>query len=719
MAGFENYSYLPGHIAEFKDGNLNLPNDPVPAGTESVLLLGTATDGPVLQPVAVTPETAPKIFGKMANENGVPNGTTLLSKFEEVWAAGCRDVRLMRVTGKTASLEIGATSYMQANEKVNQEILGNSKGNAEQLFILPNGGIDKASVVVYSAGNQLPTTTYAVEGGTASDLSVETDPEVKGNILLNADVTNQEAEISISYLYDYIDADGIHQIGEVTQSVFDSNAERMIAKGEDQVFDLEFKAKAGLRLYADGSEVVNNGIYNVDISNPEQPKLVIHSNAKIKIGALLEVSYAHDLIEKITPSIVLNAIYGGEVYNETKVEVVTNNGIVIVRIEKPAVKKAQIAEPALEFKSSDYPTFQLLVNAINSHSLNNVVRATTSYDNQASSTIEEKVGTFLTGGSSEVNLSKEELFVRLGGERDGEGYIVQQGAYQLLENYSVDYVIPLGVYADDQLVGRYDNFAYQLAMACAVMSHYNKVTNGLISTSSPANTDLRAVEDHVKKLEALGNSYFMRDRVGNEIKDADGNRIDLGQFLTVVAGPDLVVSNTRIGLLATNSPATLTGFISTLPIQSAPTNKQLPSALSLRYEFSTSQLNRLAAQRFVTYKMKPTGAVAVTDAMTAAHEGSDYSRLSTVRVVKSAMDQIREVCEPFIGEPNDTANRNAMSSVINKRLDAMVEAKALSGFEFMVIATPQMELMGEAQIQLTLQAPRELRKITTVVSLAV
>src|SRR5699024_8701459 len=132
---------------------------------------------------------------------------------------------------------------------------------------------------------------------------------------------------------------------------------------------------------------------------------------------------------------------------------------------------------------------------------------------------------------------------------------------------------------------------------------------------------------------------------------------------------------------------------------------------------SSSQLNRLTNARYVTYRLKPNGQVGIVDSMTAAHPGSDYTRLSTARIVKEAVNQVREVADPFIGEPNDTANRNALSSALDKRLGKMVEAGALLGYEFQVISTLAMELIGEASIELSLRAPNELRKLTTIVSL--
>lgn len=720
MAGFQNYSYLPGHIAQFKNGNLNLPNDPNPSTTESILILGTATDGPTHQPVRVTPDNVRKLFGKEIHPNGVPNGATLVAKFDELWQGGNRDVRLMRISGQRSSLTLEGASYNEVEALPYNEVVGTTVGNDEAIFTLPHGGIDLSSVVVYADGTEISGTSYVVDPGTAQD-DFNMVAMVEGTLTIAANAVQMEAEIAISYVYESTDSTGTTNPYVVENQTTDAYGVIMkCTMAVPQSLPLTKVPNTGLQLYVNGELIVDDPAaplyYEVDASVPE---VRILSNSKFDIGQEIEVAYAYDEVTTITPTIVLNSIFAGEVYNELKTKVEVNNGIVTLTIQKPEAKKAQIAEQPIVLTSKDYPSFQLFVQAINAHPENNVVEATTKFNDVATNVLLAKPLTSFTGGNSEINLSKEELYKRLGGERDTQGYIVKQGAYQLLENYNVDYVLPLGVYADDKLIGKYDDFAYQLALACAVMSHFNSVTIGLMATSSPSDFDLKSIEDHVRKLEGIKNEYYMLDRFGNKILDSEGQAIDLGQFLEIVAGPDILVNNTRLGVIATGDPALYAGFVSTLPVQSAPTNKDLPGALGLRYEYSTSQLNRLARKRFVTYRMKSNGRVGITDAMTSAAAGSDYTRLMTVRIVKAAVNTIRRVSEPFIGEPNDIGNRNALTSAIAKEMEKMKEAKALLGYDFQVIATPQMELMGEAQIELKLQAPNELRKLTTVVSLTV
>lgn len=718
MAGFDQYQAIPGHNAQFKDGNLNLKNDPNPPSTESILFLGTATDGPLNQPVSVNPDTVNLIFGKVSTDNGVPNGATLIPAFEEAWQAGNRDIRLMRVSGETSFSSLAGTTYSIAKEEVTDEIIGTGLGNEADLIELPHGGIDVSSLVVQANGVILPNTAYSATAGVA--LSEDPDnlvTEEKAELTLNANVTDMEAEILVSYTYTYTDEEGTVQSVSVSENNTDANGDPIIAHGKDVEYTLKNVAKSGARLYVRGSELTNPT--DAPIFTIVGNVITIKPTKKIKLGDKLELSYAYTDTVVVEPEIKLESVYGGSLYNDIKREVKTVDGVTTITITKPESKRSIMSELPLVFTSSDFPTYQLLVNAINTHPNNNVVKASTETPDLLVTTLQDSAETSFTGGKDELNLSNEEMYKRLGGEVDDEGYVTRQGAYTLLENYLVDFVYPLGVHADDKLVGKYDNFAYQLALACAVMSHYNNVTIGLINTTTPSDTSLAGIENHVRKLEALENLYYMRDTTGEIITDGEGNRFDLGQFIEVIAGPDFVVPNTRLGQIVADSSAAYVGMVSDLPVQSAPTNKALPSVAGLRFQYSANQLNRLTQNRFTTFRYKTDGRVGVVDAMTAAHVGSDYTRLSTARIVKEAVNAVREVADPFIGEPNDAANRNALTSAVDKRLSKMIEAKALLGFQFRLVVTQQMELIGEGQIELSLQAPNELRRLTTIVSLSV
>lgn len=703
------YPNLPGILTEFKDGGLVLRNDPNPPATESILILGTAVDGPTMEPVAIDAESVELLFGKALNANGTSNGSTLVKAFEEAYQAGNRDIRLMRVTGTKAKALIKAASTTFNNDKAHDEVLGLAQGNVEVTFQLNQEVIDLDSVAVAASGVDLVASQFEVTQGSAG---------TKATVKVLADQVNAGAEIFITYSY------GTDTITTVTENGFTNDEgvlENYVALGADKVFTLAHTPKSGsLTIYANGAPLAKEA-FNVS------GLTVTLKAGYARLGTSIDASYL--FVETVTesPEVTLEAVYGGYLYNEGLVEVkniTDSTGVVIgkeVVITKPTSKKAQITEQPMTFSSLDFPNLGVLIQAINTYPQNNVVRLSTArrFEEISTTALQVQAPTAFTGGEDGVQVTKQQMFEALGGKRDVNGLLVEPGAYQLLENYSVDNIAVYGVYADDELAGRYDNFAYQLALACAVISHRGTATHGIIATSSPEETGLKAVAEHYDHLMAQDLAFFMKDTAGNNILDSDGNAIDLGRYISIVAGPDVVLNSGRFGVYANNTPTVYGGLVSSLAVQSAPTNKTVPGVYGTRFNFSNAQLNGLTGKGYVTYRSKGNGdTVVVVDAMTAAQPGSDYKRLVTYRVVKEAVNEVRDVADPYIGEPNETAQQNAMSAAIAKRLDAMVEAGAIVDYDFQIVATAEMQLLGQAQIELTIVPPMELRQITVVVSLS-
>ena len=682
------YPNLPGVLAQFKDGGLVLRNQPTTQATESILLLGTAVDGPTLEPVAVDASTVEVLFGKSRNDNGTLNGATLVKAFEQAYSAGCRDVRVMRISGEKAKKALQMEGVEFKNNVPNEETIeeNGNDGQEIQLSVLAGETFKEVDLI-------------KVENATilASNFSFN----VSGKVTFNNGVALSGQEIFIEYT--------------VTIAGVDTEKTQTVTFNKE--YELEHAPITGEQVFVFVGENEVTG-FTIDGTTLTIP------NGVTALGDEIIVNYYYEeTLEQEDVYLNIEAIYAGEIYNQVSVRVVdiTNeDGDDIGKafeISKPPSKKSQISEEDLSYSSLDYPTVYELVNAVNSDARNNVVRVSVArdYENQATGEFLKETTTdqSLSGGNNGVNLSKQQMFEALSGRRSSvNNLLLKQGAYQFIENYKVDMVVPVGVYANDN-----EDFAYELALACAVMSHRTNSTMGIIATSSPTEAGLKAVDSHVNSL--LGTSFDlnMKDRSGQDIKDTDGNTIDLGRYISILAGPDVTFASGRFGVYGENSAALYAGMISSLAPQSAPTNKNVPSAMGLRYTYSNAQLNALTGSRYVTFKFKSNNAVAVTDAMTAAQPSSDYRLLSTYRVVKTAANEVRTVCEPFIGEPNEVAQRNSMSAALDKRLGKLKEAGILVDYSFQIVVTPIMQILGQAQIELTLIPPMELRQITTVISL--
>ena len=132
MAITNLYPNLPGHLVEFKDGGLTLTSNNDVTGGKSLLILGTAFDGPVNEPVQIDSTTVSQLFGSDVDANGYPNGATLTKYAKQAFKNGFKDVRCMRVTGSQASAKIEKSSVTNTIEELKDETFV-IKGNAKQI----------------------------------------------------------------------------------------------------------------------------------------------------------------------------------------------------------------------------------------------------------------------------------------------------------------------------------------------------------------------------------------------------------------------------------------------------------------------------------------------------------------------------------------------------------------------------------------------------------
>lgn len=357
--------------------------------------------------------------------------------------------------------------------------------------------------------------------------------------------------------------------------------------------------------------------------------------------------------------------------------------------------------------------------------------------------------------SNDTGLSADDRYVALG------------TSYDLLFNTELDVVVPAGAYIDTALTGSQRNFGYQLADLCYQATRNNNTVIGVIGveapTASAATTgtpSLAEMEAHVAALETydtsglLGSDFTIYDGTtdldaddipenygftasstrlpetpptnGLVTKDGRGNFVDIGAYLSVVAtwgrlGGDVARRlNPQLGFYQANGAGVYAGRIATLDSFSAPTNKPLPGFVPLR-EISLSQANRLARRRFVSIISKPLGIVPA-DAMTGAYNisqfaRSDFVRLTTVRIVHDAVNLVRRVAEPFIGEPNNAQNRNAIEVAVNEAVGRLQQLGALEGYSISLVSTPQQRIIGEISIDMRLTPAFEIRTIRVVVGL--
>ena len=855
MAITNLYPNLPGHLVEFKDGGMQLRETAVTGNSKSLLILGTATDGPVNEPVAIDVENVQKLFGDDVNSNGVPNGATLTKYARQAYKSGFNDIRCMRVTGSSASatIETNSSTATELQEFVSKI---SAKGNKKYAVTLdmssiPSGkygAIKKEDIAIThpTAGSQIANTfnipnevvisanQVPARGDITIDYKIQVvDPSVLTNVtttgefsVLDSDTNtyNVKTQFTIADMYMYnldgltpgattVDNHGIpvptDNLVAITTDAGETFYTTLVLKDvndivktiekvtlntngtltveytetatEDEIavmtsFTLEYVpytiidnstiiAQAALytpqevMLDADKIPAVTEEIYLYDSTGTNVISKLSDANGVltydstvnkiivnlskvpnviplgyITMSASLKLVYSYEITNTVTENIVFRSIYGGEIYNEASVtvDIITDdagNTGRLITLTKPNSKKYSDSETPLTFKSFDYPTFGLLRDAIANHPLNNVFEAITDYEDAPTDAI--PVGTVnsitvnFTGGTNGISPTNDEMFIALSGNRNAEGYLTERGAYQVLENYNVDYIYVAGVYADSKVSPSIskNSFHYELALLCAVLTYRTKMVHGFIDVKPNTNTTLIGIQNYVEKLLAYDNTHYMKDSEGNIIYDENNNPMDIGWYTSVVVGPEPICVSPTLGNYYGSPAIAYAALNANLKAQSAPTNKSLPGCTGMRYKLSNKQLNELTANRFVTFKLKNEGVTNsskipyVVDGCTCGASTSDYARITTVKVVTKCVDEVREVADPFIGEPNTVEQRNALAALISKRLTYLKEQGVIQYFEFEISASVQQVLIGECSIALTLVAPQELRKITTVVAL--
>jgi hypothetical protein len=298
------------------------------------------------------------------------------------------------------------------------------------------------------------------------------------------------------------------------------------------------------------------------------------------------------------------------------------------------------------------------------------------------------------------------------------------------------------------------NFGYQLANFCFSLSVNDNECTGVVGVRGPKSYSSKDLSnwigkepgfDAVGKIVAngtglLGNKFMAgsltRDRgfiatfsgklpTGADfesnadiIRDRNGKMIDIGKYLSVCAMPLTFFNSTDSSGAGyqSNMSAMYGGFYSSLPANSSPTNKTI-TGVRAPFRVSKTKLNSLAKLHYIAIKQKE-DTLKISDAPTAARDESDFTRLTTMRIVADVVDAVRSVAEPYIGEPNTAPARVSLETGIVRELSRLQELGFIQRFEAKVTATVAQQIQGDATVELVIVPAFELRKITIVTSLA-
>lgn len=290
--------------------------------------------------------------------------------------------------------------------------------------------------------------------------------------------------------------------------------------------------------------------------------------------------------------------------------------------------------------------------------------------------------------------------------------------YAALENYQVQIIVPMGAYLDATKEG----FNSITGLPETVNAQFQVQLHSFLdklATNVNETTAVMGVEPAVSNSLAGVNTWLKRLTVSDLNDPTRGANIMplLSSRYIQMAVYEPIFDNIGGLPYTANGQASYAGMYSSLPPHHAPTNKSIPNAIRTRFKLSNSQLEALLAMRYVAMRDKPAKNPVISSAITSAPAGSDFVRLTTVRITFAAMDVVRKVCDPFIGQPNTQSKRNAMEAAITKGLQGMVEVGALRKYAFTISSSPTQQVLGIVDIDLILVPIFEIQQIRTTVRL--
>lgn len=196
----------------------------------------------------------------------------------------------------------------------------------------------------------------------------------------------------------------------------------------------------------------------------------------------------------------------------------------------------------------------------------------------------------------------------------------------------------------------------------------------------------------------------------------------VGRYVTVIATevkPVNYSSQNFADFGYANGATTFAASMSRMASYVSPVNKTVFNITRLRYNPTRTLLSNQNSTGLVD---KGVNAIVLNfnkvpvyaEGITFAPEVSDYTRITSSRIINEASLVVRQVCQKFIGEPSTMQVRNSMETAITSGLRGMQQLGALLDSDFTVSYIPS---ENKAIIDLVLTPAFELKSIE--VSIAV
>lgn len=182
---------------------------------------------------------------------------------------------------------------------------------------------------------------------------------------------------------------------------------------------------------------------------------------------------------------------------------------------------------------------------------------------------------------------------------------------------------------------------------------------------------------------------------------------EAGRHLFVIASELIPVGYKETWGYA-NGASSLAGSLSRLASYTSPSNKVLYNVGSLRYNPTRTTQSSLGDKGVNAVALNFNRVPIFAEGLSFAASTSDYTRISTMRIISECSLLVRQVCQKFVGEASTIQVRNSMETAITSALRGMMQLGALLDADFAVSYIPN---QNKAIIDLVVTPAFELKSI--------
>jgi len=251
------------------------------------------------------------------------------------------------------------------------------------------------------------------------------------------------------------------------------------------------------------------------------------------------------------------------------------------------------------------------------------------------------------------------------------------------------------------------NWAYKVGAACKSISENTNPCIGVIG-----------IKPYYGTAEKMTPGQTSTHLNLSTLPDRDGSDLfkSVGSYVAVVAGEVKPINYNSRGTDYgyANGAAALAATMSTLPSYSSLINKPLYNVELVRYSPTRTQQAALADKGVNPVIINFNKIAVFGESLTFAQSTSDYTRLTTKRIIDDATGIVRQVCQRFVGMPSNVQTRNSMETAITSGLRGMQVRGAILSSDFAVTYVPN---ENKAIVDLVLTPAFELKNIEVRVAI--